>query len=166
MCGKVCSGKSTYAAHLSTCINAVILSSDELMLTLFDEQLGDKHEVILSKCTSYLFSMAERIASAGCDVILDFGFWTRKARKSIIKRFAKKGFEVELHYLRISDVVWHERIEKRNSSANLQKSLCYYIDEGIRVKCGQIFQEPLEEECTIIIDYTTTVGNNEPNNQN
>ncbi|HOV25823.1 MAG TPA: AAA family ATPase [Pseudobacteroides sp.] len=42
MCGKICSGKSTYSQKLKKEINAVVLSCDELMLSLFDEQLGDK----------------------------------------------------------------------------------------------------------------------------
>ena len=35
ICGKICSGKSTYAARLKKETNAVLLSVDEIMLDLF-----------------------------------------------------------------------------------------------------------------------------------
>lgn len=39
LCGKICSGKSFYAEQLKNRINGIVLSCDDLMLTLFDEQL-------------------------------------------------------------------------------------------------------------------------------
>ena len=42
MCGKICSGKSTYAEKLKFENKAVILSVDELTLALFENQAGEK----------------------------------------------------------------------------------------------------------------------------
>ena len=44
MCGKICSGKTTYARKLREQNKAVILSADEIMLALFGSDAGDKHE--------------------------------------------------------------------------------------------------------------------------
>ena len=44
ICGKLCSGKSTYSQHLRLSEKAVILSIDEVMLGMLDPYLGDKHE--------------------------------------------------------------------------------------------------------------------------
>lgn len=41
MCGKICSGKSTYAEKLKLENKAVILSVDELTLALFENQAGE-----------------------------------------------------------------------------------------------------------------------------
>ena len=46
ICGRICSGKSHYAALLHDRENAVILSCDELTFALFDGQLGEAHDRI------------------------------------------------------------------------------------------------------------------------
>ena len=43
-CGKICCGKSTYARRLQAAGNAVILSIDEITLSLFPEGAGEMHD--------------------------------------------------------------------------------------------------------------------------
>lgn len=43
-CGKLCSGKTTYAKKLQKESKAVILSVDEIMLALFGQDAGEKHD--------------------------------------------------------------------------------------------------------------------------
>ena len=50
LCGKIAVGKTTYAAYLQRNRNAVVLSCDELMLSLFDSCLGDKHDDTVKRC--------------------------------------------------------------------------------------------------------------------
>ena len=42
LCGKICSGKSTYANSISKQEKAVILSVDEITLALFGQYTGEK----------------------------------------------------------------------------------------------------------------------------
>jgi len=74
LCGKVCSGKSTFAKTLHQKNNGVILSCDDLMLCVFDEYLGDSHEEVANRCKEYLYQLATNIALSGTDVILDLDF--------------------------------------------------------------------------------------------
>ena len=53
ICGKVCSGKSYYAAQLRKKENAVILSCDDVTMTLFDNDLGDNHDVMVKKIMTH-----------------------------------------------------------------------------------------------------------------
>ena len=41
ICGKLCCGKTTYAKRLAKEIQAVRLSCDDIMLSLFGKDLGD-----------------------------------------------------------------------------------------------------------------------------
>ena len=84
ICGKLCSGKSTYSKNLMITQQAVRLNPDELMLTFSGEQIGDKHDEVLGKTLNYLYNKTLEILSADINVILDFGFWQRSYR--IIKR--------------------------------------------------------------------------------
>jgi len=47
-CGRICSGKSTYARKLREEYNSVILSVDEIILALFGNDTGEKHDVYIN----------------------------------------------------------------------------------------------------------------------
>ena len=66
LCGEICSGKSTYANKIKLKYNAVILSCDELMLELFEEQLGNNHRIILQKVKNYLYQYSQCISCKLC----------------------------------------------------------------------------------------------------
>lgn len=78
ICGKICSGKTTYAKNIMDKTNAVILSVDEITLALFGQHLGEKHDEITEKTEKYLLKKAVEIISIGVNVIFDWGFWTHK----------------------------------------------------------------------------------------
>lgn len=152
LCGKVCSGKSHYANHIKEKYNAVILSCDELMLELFEEQLGEHHNMISNKVKNYLYQLADQIVLANTNVILDFGFWTRSERQSIKQYFAEKGIETELHYIRVQPEVWLFNIEKRNGSRHDSKVKSYYIDQNMKQLFSERFEEPDHGEIDILFD--------------
>lgn len=154
MCGKICSGKSTYSENLKKEISAVVLSCDDLMLSLFDEQLGDKHNEIVEKCITYLVNLAQDIIRANTNVILDLGFWTKENRKNMIEFLKSKNIEVEMHYIKVDEKTWGNQIEKRNLLKQEGKVKCYYVDENMKELFGKIFEEPGEDEDYIIIDNT------------
>ena len=79
ICGKICSGKSTWAEALCRESGALCLSVDELMLALLPERLGDLHDEVAARAQGYLLRQAARIARAGVPVVLDWGFWARRA---------------------------------------------------------------------------------------
>lgn len=69
MCGKICSGKSTYARKLSKEHNAVILSVDEIILALFGQDAGDKHDEYVARTEEYLYRKSVGIIESGINVI-------------------------------------------------------------------------------------------------
>ena len=62
ICGKICSGKSTWAKALCRESGALCLSVDELMLALLPERLGDLHDEVAARAQGYLLRQAARIA--------------------------------------------------------------------------------------------------------
>lgn len=78
ICGKICSGKGFYTRQLKEKEHAVVLSCDEIENDLFHHDLGDRRDAISADIKAYLHKKAVDIARAGCNVILDWGFWSRK----------------------------------------------------------------------------------------
>ena len=150
-CGKLCSGKSTYARKLQEERGAVILSIDELMLALFPEGAGEKHDAFAYRTEQYLLSLSLQILREGTDVILDWGLWTREQRRRLRAFYSEHGVESEIHYLRISEEEWNRRIRKRNAEQKTGEPSSYYVDEGLLIKFETLFEEPSAEEADVII---------------
>ena len=108
-CGKICCGKSTYARKLKEKLNAVILSVDELMLSLFPDGIGEMHDTYALRTEQYLLALSLQILKTGADVILDWGLWTREQRIRIKNFYSDRRIEYEIHYLRISREEWEQR---------------------------------------------------------
>lgn len=150
-CGKICSGKSTYAQNLSKQLDAVILSIDELMLSVLGSDTGDKHDAYVRRCEMYLYKKSAEIVAAGTNVILDWGFWTKKQRSFAREFYRELGIKCELHYITVSDDEWRKRIMRRNAEVEAGRSDAYFIDDGLAAKFESIFQEPDESEIDVMI---------------
>jgi len=148
-CGKICCGKTTYAKRLREEMNAVILSIDEVMLHLFPEGAGDMHDLIAERTEHYLLSLSLQLIQSGTNVILDWGLWTRAQRERIRAFYQTHGeIQNEIHYLKIDQETWNERIRKRNGARDASS---YYVDEGLLEKVNRLFEEPAAEEVDMIL---------------
>ena len=150
-CGKICSGKSTYAEKLRTERKAVVLSVDEITLALFGGNAGDKHDDYVERTEKYLFEKSLDILENDTNVILDWGFWTKAERQYARDFYASHGIRTELHYIEISDEEWQIRINMRNFELLSGKISAYYVDEGLAAKASSIFEPPEKHECDFII---------------
>lgn len=150
-CGKLCSGKSTYARKLKDELGAVILSIDDLMLALFPEGTGEMHDTYARRTENYLLEQSLQILATGTDVILDWGLWTREQRDRLRAFYAERRAACEVHYLRISKEEWNRRIRQRNERQGDDPSV-YFVDEGLLRKFESIFEEPAAEEADVVVD--------------
>lgn len=152
ICGKICCGKSTYSEQIRQKENAVILSVDEIMLSIFGQHAGDKHDEYASNTQKYLFDKSVEFVRGGVNVILDWGFW-RKSDRDFAKEFYKeRNVECELHYIDISDEVWKQRLDKRNNAILAGDNSAYFVDENLAKKFGAIFEEPGKEEIDVWVE--------------
>lgn len=146
LCGKICSGKTTYAKLLAKEHPAVILSCDEVALTLFGSDLGQRHDEVLAKVRCYLLKKAAETARAGADVILDWGFWSEQDRRETTAYFENAKVPVRWHYISVSEEVWQRNIERRNAAVTAGRSTDYYVDAGLLSKLNARFEPPRRED--------------------
>ncbi len=152
LCGKVGCGKSTYAQKLKKENNAVILSCDTLMLTLFDDCIGpEKHKDFSDRCKKFLYAQAEDIILLGHDVVLDFGFWSKQERTAVKEMFLQKGIKTKLVLINTSYEIITSQLEQRNKLVEEGKIRAYHIDEEKRNRFDGFFETPSEDEIDIIV---------------
>ena len=151
LCGKLCSGKTTYARKLSKELNAVILSNDELMIDILGKDTGDMHDEYVRRTEQYLYKKSVEIVSAGTDVILDWGFWTRKGRDFAREFYRSRGIANEIHFISVDDEEWQRRVDRRNAEVAAGRSDAYLIDEGLAHKFAHIFEAPDTDEIDIYV---------------
>ena len=149
-CGRICCGKSTYARKLQENRNAVVLSIDDITLTLFPEGAGEMHDTYALRAEQYLCSLSLQILRTGTDVILDWGLWTKAQRERLRAFYTEHGAEHEIHYLRLSPEEWERRIRKRNAEQNKEEPQSYYVDEGLLRKAESLFEEPSADETDVL----------------
>lgn len=151
LCGKIASGKSHYASALQASQGGVVLSSDGLMLTMFENQEGAYHDLLAARGQRYLLRLAEEILRGGCDVILDWGFWTKQSREDVRQYFAKRQIPTKLHYLDVTDVIWRQRIAKRNAAVQRGDTQAYFVDDSLLQKLLGRFEAPSADEVDVYI---------------
>lgn len=149
ICGKICCGKSTYAQTLCTERNAVLLSVDELMLTVFGQDAGTAHDGYTARIQAYLLEKAAELCAKGVPAVLDWGFWTADSRRRAKAFFAARGIRTELHVLEISDAEWAQRLRSRNAAVQSGQTQAYFVDDGLREKCLALFEPPAPDEADV-----------------
>lgn len=153
ICGKLCSGKTTYAERLAEEEHAALFSVDELMLLFFGQDAGEKHDEYTEKIKAFLLDKTARHVKRGVSVVLDWGFWRKGERDAVRAWFREQSVPCELHYLDVPDAVWKERIETRNRAVLDGKNDAYFIDEGLAAKFEGLFERPGREEIDVWVTF-------------
>lgn len=147
LCGPCGCGKTAYAQALQARGNTVVLSTDDLMLALFDSCIGrERHQDMQRRCRSFLLRQAEELFALGHDVVLDFGFWSRDERRETRQYFAQRGIPARLVFLDASYDVITRHLEQRNRLVESGKMRAYHIDAEKRARFDSWFEAPTPEE--------------------
>ena len=149
ICGGLCSGKTTYAEALRREKGGVILSIDQLMLSLFGPDAGEMHDEYARRGKAYLHDQALSLLAAGVDVILDWGFWRREEREAGKALYEGRGHAVALHAIDIPEETWRARVEKRNAAVRAGEAEAYPVDEGLAAKFRALYEKPAEDEVDV-----------------
>ncbi|MBX4262623.1 ATP-binding protein [Clostridium estertheticum] len=146
ICGKLCSGKTTYAKKLVKENNAILLSCDEIMLTLFGQYCGDSYDEMQEKTMKYLFKKSLDVVAINIDVILDFGFWSKAKREEATEFYRQNGITPEWHYIDVPHEIWLKNVDKRNNAVENAETNDCYVDGNLANKCISMFEEPTSDE--------------------
>ena len=144
LCGKVASGKTTYAEELEKSKNAVVLSCDRLMLTIFDECLNDAHDLYESRSKCFLRDTALSVVRSGVSAVLDAGYFYEAERNALRRFFVSKNITTELHYIKTDESLRLRWLEERNRKYDQKNDGVrrYIISEDLRKYLDAKFQEP------------------------
>ena len=134
ICGKIGSGKTTYANKLAKQLNAVNISQDELMLGLFSAELyyqePKKYLDYCSKVEEYVKRKSGQAAKAGAVVICENGFWSRSERDELRKFYFDMEVKCELHYIDTPEEQRLKNIHYRNEEIQQGKDHFYLTDDN------------------------------------
>ena len=148
-CGKLGCGKTTYAKRLCAERGAVLLSADELMLALFGQDAGEKHDEYLEKVKAWLLGKSLEVVSLGLDAVLDWGLWTKAERTAVKAFYEDRAVPCEIHYVEIGEEVRRQRIDERNRAVLSASARDYYVDEGLASKLDRLFEPPEPAEVDV-----------------
>lgn len=113
ICGLPGSGKTTLAKQLERDRRALRRSPDEWMAPLLGESLDqaalDSHR---EPVKFVQWSIAAR--ALGVNVVLDWGFWSRRERDTFRAQAEELGARAELHFLEASLAELWPRLDRRN----------------------------------------------------
>lgn len=113
MCGLPGSGKTTLARRLEREHAALRLTPDEWLAALaldpFDEAKRAAIEAIQ-------WQVAARALELGANVVLDFGFWSRRERDEFRARAALLGASAEVRFLDAARSELSTRLARRNAA--------------------------------------------------
>lgn len=149
ICGIISSGKTTYARRMMTKKPALLLSVDEVTLALSGILPPDRHDAATVCIKQYLLQKAEGALAAGLDVIFDWGFWSAAERQAMEAHLQSAGIDRVWHYIDISEQRWAVQIAKRNEAVQRGETSAYYVDEGLKRKCTDLFEPPAREEIDV-----------------
>ena len=140
MVGLPAAGKTTLARRIEIEHQALRLTPDEWMIPLFGESMADgKRYVLEGRCIATAF----RTLRLGCNVVLDFGVWSKDERTSLRWLASTVGATCELVYLAIDEAEQRDRINQRFATAPHSTFLMTPTDLD---EFRTIFQPPGEEE--------------------
>ncbi len=159
ICGFVGAGKTTLAKKLEKQYKAIRFSTDEWMIELFNFKgdFGKKYIDSKKRSKEFIWKLSKKILLLERDVILDFGFWSKKERALFFKRAKQIGVEPILYYLDVPIEELKKRVNSRNKKLNKKT---FNITKEWFNKWLPLFEEPKFSEKPIIIKPSTKFSPN------
>lgn len=108
-------GKTTFARQLERKTKAVRFSPDEWVTQIYgSDPPAAQFDDNIQRIYSLVNDLWPRVLTAGSDVILDFGFWTRSFRDEARLLIARAGAELRWYALRCPEDLARDRCRARN----------------------------------------------------
>ncbi|GGZ96761.1 cell division protein ZipA [Arenicella chitinivorans] len=117
-CGKMGAGKSTRAVEIARNRNAVLISEDEWLQSLYPNKIKSLEDYIKYSglLKSQVKKLVQAVLTAGGDVVMDFPANTVSQRAWFRAIFSKVNAPHEMVYLNTPEHVCLERIAKRREN--------------------------------------------------
>lgn len=144
LCGLPGSGKTTLARQLAETQAALRLSPDEWIAALLADP-ADMAELdrLRSPVEALQWDVAQRALALGVNVILEWGFWSKRERRHYRQQAEALGARTVLHYLQVDRNELWSRLSKRN--ANLPPGSFHVSEEQLDLWLSW-FEPPTPDE--------------------
>jgi predicted kinase len=144
ICGLPGSGKTTLAKQLEKKHNALRLCPDEWIAQILEDP-NDRTEMdrLRDIIESIQWGVAKRSLVLGMNVILEYGFWSRRERIRFRTEAESLGAHVELHFLNVKLHELIRRIEKRNTEL---PAGTFHVSREELLLWARSFEPPTEDE--------------------
>jgi predicted kinase len=155
-CGKMGAGKSTHAGRLARERNAVQLSEDDWLSTLFPDRIGSlaDYRHYSARLRPLLQSHVPRILATGTDVVMDFPGNTRANREWLLRLADAAKAPHCLIYLDIDDDQCLRQIAQRRLE---QPERAAFDNETVFRQLLAYFEEPDAVEGLVILRIATDI---------
>jgi len=116
-CGKIASGKSTFAARIAEETRGLLLSEDMLLATLYPEEMQTPTDFRerTARLESALAPLLQAFLASGTVLVLDFHANTKDRRRWIAEFADRVGAPRLLHWLDVPSDVCRKRLAARNA---------------------------------------------------
>ncbi|QSS98746.1 ATP-binding protein [Pontibacillus sp. ALD_SL1] len=152
VCGKMGAGKSTKSQQLAIDNNAVLLSEDEWLSSLYPNQIASFEEYL--KYSAQIKPMVKKhvqnILSVGTDVVMDFPANTQKLRKWFLDIASEVNANHQLIYLDVTNKQCLRQIAQRR---NEQPERAAFDTEEVFVQVSKYFEAPATSEGLNIVEF-------------
>jgi len=138
-------GKSTKSRQVAAEKNAVLISEDEWLETLFPAQISTFEDYLLfsKRLKPLLESHVENILRAGTNVVMDFPANTRKQRDWFRLLISNAESPYEFYYLKATDELCLKQIAQRQVE---QPKRALFDTEAVFHQVSKYFESPNENE--------------------
>ncbi len=143
-------GKTTLAKQLAKELKAVRFTHDEFMQKLFPRHISE--DEFLKTCenvTDLIWDLAAQVINTGTDVILDFGFWSKKDREYARDKATNIGGKIIIHAILCDLDIAKQRVLKRTETNPNE----LYIDENCFNRRLNQYEPVNETEGFTVITY-------------
>jgi predicted kinase len=144
-CGKMGAGKSTLSHKISQELNAILLSEDDWLSTLYPEEIKnfDDYLKYSNRLKPLLKSHIRSILNLGISAVMDFPANTRNQRAWFKDIFFNEDIPHRLIYLDVGDKTCLEQIAKRRETS---PDRALFDTEEVFRHVTSFFQPPSEDE--------------------
>ncbi len=140
ICGLPGSGKSTLAEKIKNEHPALYLNADEWMARIVGSGYDEEKRAVIE---AIQWEVAEQALRLGADVILDFGFWSRKERDGFRAKARAIGAIPKLYFLDVPRNELWRRLEARNEKLPVNT---FRVEESDLNKWISQFEPPTPDE--------------------
>ena len=149
-CGKMGAGKSTKSKLMASEKNAVLLSEDDWLSSLYPQQIStfDNYLKYSARLKPLVKSHVQNILSTGTNVVMDFPANTVRQRKWFLNLVSEIEANHQFVYLNVSDEQCLKQIGQRRKE---QPERAAFDTEDVFIQVTKFFVVPSQSEGLNII---------------